>query len=258
MDERSLLALDRNYRLASIETFAASEAGAAYETRDVLCVSCGYPIPEFNWAFLKLPGADAERGAEVAERFFAERSSPFRFVVREALAPACEDVLVRRGHARLEKTTPGMSIPLPHEFPAPPAGLRVAAVASPKTLADFQTTAFAGFGIPTAMGARFLTDRLLESPDVALRIGYVDDTPVATALMIATGRIAGIYWVATPQEHRRRGYAEAVTWAALAAGREAGCTIGSLQASEMGRPVYTRMGFAVSAEYVQYQRAAAG
>ncbi len=258
MDERTLLALDRNYRLASVETFAASQAGAAYETRDVLCVSCGYPIPEFNWAFLKLPGADPVRGAEEAERFFGGRSSPFRFVVRGALASACDGVLPERGHARLEKTTPGMSIVLPRSFPAPTAGLRIESVGSPKSLADFQTTAFSGFGIPTAMGARFLTDRLLESPDVALRIGYAGDVPVSTAMMIATGRVAGIYWVATPEAHRRRGYAEAVTWAALEAGRDAGCTIGSLQASEMGRPVYTRMGFAVSAEYEQYQRAVAG
>jgi ribosomal protein S18 acetylase RimI-like enzyme len=256
LDERTLLALDRNYRLASVETFAASQAGAAYETRDVLCVSCGYPIPEFSWAFLKLPGADPVRGAEEAERFFAARSSPFRFVVRRALAPACDEVLQQRGHARLEKTTPGMSIPLPLAFPPAPAGMRIEAVGSPQSLADFQTTAFAGFGMPTQLGSRFLTDRLLASPDVALRVGYVEDVPVSTAMMIATGRIAGIYWVATPEAHRRQGHAEAVTWAALGAGREAGCTIGCLQASEMGRPVYERMGFSVSAEYVQYQRTA--
>lgn len=44
LDERTLAALDRNHRVASAETFAASTAGAAFETRDVLCVACGFPI----------------------------------------------------------------------------------------------------------------------------------------------------------------------------------------------------------------------
>ena len=84
---------------------------------------------------------------------------------------------------------------------------------------------------------------------------------IATSLaimLIATGRIAGIYWVATLEAHRRKGYAEALTWAALAAGRSRGCTIGSLQASVLGRPVYVRMGFEQTAEYVHFQRPAAG
>jgi hypothetical protein len=42
---------------------------------------------------------------------------------------------------------------------------------------------------------------------------------------------------------RRRGYGEALTWAAVAGGQRAGCTIASLQASALGKPVYARMGF---------------
>jgi len=77
---------------------------------------------------------------------------------------------------------------------------------------------------------------------------------VATALQIATDRVAGIYWVATIEDHRRKGYGEALTWAALEAGRELGCTMGSLQASEMGKPVYARMGFDHTTDYVYYER----
>ena len=246
-------ALDRNFRVASGETFSASESGAAYETRDVLCVACGFPIAEFNWAFLKLPGAEAERGAEEAERFFAARRSPFRFVVRAGLEAEVAPHLIARGHARLEKTTPGMAIEPLRPAPPPPAGLRIVQVDSAETLADFQRTAFAGFGMPPALGSRFLTRRLLETTEAVLLVGYVEGAPVSTSLMLATGNVAGVYWVATLETHRRRGLAEALTWAALEAGRARGCTIGSLQASEMGRPVYERMGFVKTADYLFFE-----
>jgi GNAT superfamily N-acetyltransferase len=155
-----------------------------------------------------------------------------------------------------------MSITPLRDPPAAPAGLRIVPVDSPQTLADFQLAAFAGFGFPAALGARFLTARLLDSPETALLVGYlggeVGGEPVATSMLMATGRVAGIYWVATIEAQRRKGYAEALTWAALAAGRSRGCTIGSLQASVLGRPVYARMGFEQTAEYVHFQRPATG
>lgn len=262
MDETTLAALDRNYRLASAEMFANSDKGASFETKDVHCVSSGYPLVDFNWAFLKRPSTDSTRAIEQAERYFGERLSPFRFIVRGELAGACEEQLESRGHHRQAATNPGMSITPLRDAAAAPAGLRIVPVDSPQTLADFQLAAFAGFGFPAALGARFLTARLLESPETALLVGYLGDEaggePVATSMLMATGRVAGIYWVATIEEQRRKGYAEALTWAALAAGRARGCTIGSLQASVLGRPVYARMGFAQTAEYVHFQRPASG
>lgn len=267
MDPSTRAALDRNYRLASAEMFANSDKGGSFETKDVHCVSSGYPLVDFNWAFLKRPAVEPVRAIERAERYFDERRTPFRFVVRGDLASACEALLESRGHHRHPMTNPGMAITPLRDSPAPPADLRIVPVDSPQTLADFQLAAFGGFGFPAALGARFLTGRLLESPESALFIGYLGDggsvgeksgaEPVATAMMIATGRIAGVYWVATLEAHRRKGYAEALTWAALAAGRSRGCTIGSLQASVMGRPVYARMGFEQTAEYVHFQRAVA-
>ena len=72
----------------------------------------------------------------------------------------------------------------------------------------------------------------------------------ATRLEIHEVRtVAGIYWVATIEEQRRRGYGEALTWAAVAGGRELGCGIASLQASKLGRRIYARMGFEHGLDY---------
>ena len=54
---------------------------------------------------------------------------------------------------------------------------------------------------------------------------------------------------------RRRGIGEAITWHAVHVGAERGALIACLQASEMGAPVYERMGFRVTAQYLTFGRA---
>ena len=142
-----------------------------------------------------------------------------------------------------------MTLALPAEAPPASAGLAIERVRTPAQLAAFREAAFRGFGYPPAVAPHFLPDQLIAMPQVRLFAGLVGGEVVATSLLIATGSIAGIYWVATLEGHRGRGHGAALTWAAAAAGREFGCTLASLQASKLGRPVYARMGFAHALDY---------
>jgi predicted acetyltransferase len=65
--------------------------------------------------------------------------------------------------------------------------------------------------------------------------------------------VVGVYAVGTSTVARRRGIATAMTWAAVQAGREWGCAAATLQASEMGEPVYRAMGFETVARYVTFE-----
>ena len=134
----------------------------------------------------------------------------------------------------------------------PVEGLEMTAVRSPEQLEAFQRTAFEGFGFPPEAGALLLTEQLLEVPEVELCLGTLDGEPAATACVVASGSLAGIYWVATLDRHRRRGLGEALTWAAIRAGMQRGCDVSSLQASALGAPVYARMGFASPIRYWNY------
>ena len=84
--------------------------------------------------------------------------------------------------------------------------------------------------------------------------GFLDGEPVATSALFMSNHVAGVYNVATLNAYRRRGFGEAMTWHAVREGAAAGCGMASLQASEMGRPIYERMGFRLVAGYKTYLR----
>ena len=74
----------------------------------------------------------------------------------------------------------------------------------------------------------------------------VDGEPVASSALLPgppASRLAGIFSVATLEPARGRGFGTIVTQAAMAAARTTGTRVVVLQASDMGRRVYERLGF---------------
>jgi GNAT superfamily N-acetyltransferase len=242
MDAARLAALDANYLDASRLFVCGARGGEYRERHDAAIVCCGLPERSLNWAFLKPPYGDLAATAAAARAYFDGRKLPFQVTFRDlGLAPA--HALEPHGWLRRPDPTPGMALPLPAAIPPVPEGLTIEAVETPEQLATFRDAAFRGFGYPPQVAPRFMNEWLLAQPHVRLFAGTVGGSVAATSLLVTTGSVAGIYWVATLEAARRRGYGEALTWAAVAGGQRAGCTIASLQASALGKPVYARMGF---------------
>ncbi len=95
-----------------------------------------------------------------------------------------------------------------------------------------------------------ITRNARDLPGCALVLGAVEGRPVARAMTILTGRIAGIHNVYVPPSQRSRGYGAAITAAAVEVGRQLGADAACLEATELGLPVYERLGFTRRFDYV--------
>jgi hypothetical protein len=140
--------------------------------------------------------------------------------------------LVRVGHPPLMLRPPGPTPP-----PAP--GLDVRAVTDAATLADFQSVLVAAYGL-AEVGVPAIADLALVGSLLALRVGYADGAPVATAGAAVHHGIVEVDWVATLGSARRRGFGAAITSAVVDVAPDLPAV---LIASDDGQGVYRRLGF---------------
>lgn len=229
--------------------WATSVAGGSVrEAGGLLLAATGAPQEWWNVAAVTRPLDDPPAAIREAIDHFRGLRQPFILRIRDGLDPDAERAAGAAG-LRYTDTLPGMVLqPVPPVPPAPPA-LEIRRVTTPDGLAAYAEVAARAFEQDAATTRRLLPMRLLEHPRWRSYLGYVDGRPAACSSLLVTDGVAGIYFVGTLPEYRRRGYGEALTWHAVREGAAAGSTLAVLQASELGQPVYARMGFRVTVGY---------
>jgi GNAT superfamily N-acetyltransferase len=103
--------------------------------------------------------------------------------------------------------------------------------------------------------AHFIT-YLIERADISrLRfyIGLYQGVPATASMTIQHGDTLGLHWVATLPEYRGKGLGFAISHKPLLDAVDAGCKQAILLASDMGKPVYERIGFKEYALYNVYR-----
>ena len=199
--------------------------------------------PNFNRVIVLGPAAP-DAVVALADGFFGGPAA-YSMVVDTEAARALDAGVRTRGW-RLDEEEPALVLaPLPGVTPPPPEGLAIRRVLDAAGLADFRgVSETPSIYIPSLAVAR--------DPDVALFVGYVRGRPVATSRVVCLGSTVEISGVVTVPDARRRGYGTALTRAAVAAGRERGCTSAMLTASSSGYPLYVRLGFQPAGIYRTY------
>jgi ribosomal protein S18 acetylase RimI-like enzyme len=109
------------------------------------------------------------------------------------------------------------------------------------------------FGVPRDLFDLFM-GLLVGLAGVSMYVGRVDGAVVSTALGFTADGTTGVFNVATPAEHRGRGYGAALTARVVRDGFAAGSGFAFLQSSDIGHGVYRRLGFRDVEEYVLLTR----
>jgi len=254
MDEELSAGCDHNYFAAWRLLAGASADGIVEEEDGVLVAAPGGTIVWLNIVFVTRPLRDPPSQLARAFARLDERGLPFLVRIREGLDEASEQAAEALG-LRHTDAIPGMALaPLPAAAAAPPAGLDIRAVSDAATFGLFADIIASTFDIDPEACRDVLTPPLLEAPSARWYLGYVDGVPVASSALITSGDVAGVHYVGTLASHRRRGFGEAMTRHAVDEGARAGCRSSTLQASEMGQPVYERMGFRTVTRYKTFVR----
>ncbi len=217
-----------------------------------LLFDSGVEGADFNQALAVRPFEDARVAVELAEAWYRTRGVEFCLWLRDPGDLPLLEAAKALGYSE-QTPEPAMLLESLPAVPLAVPGLDVSLVTGPEGAA-----AYAGTDAEEAErhGARRAADEALAAavsqvPGVQLFVGYAGAVPVARSMVVVSGRMAGITNVYVAPSMRRRGFGAAITSVAAIAGRQLGATAACLEASEMGLPVYERMGFRTIYSYVR-------
>jgi GNAT superfamily N-acetyltransferase len=231
-------AMHENLLRASMRVGALTAAAAGERVGPWHLIDSGTGLDRFNHGMVAASPADPESALALVRDWFAQRSTAFHIDLR---GDADADLIAAALASGFEEfgREPAMSLsPLPALEPLPEGFAVRQAVTDGDVLRYGTVDARAWHEITLG-----ISRTAASFPDFTLWLGEMDGVPVATAMAVHTGDVVGIYNVQVREEARGRGLGRAMTLAAIEAGRARGATVASLQSSELGLPVYRRLGF---------------
>lgn len=239
-----------NYRRAFLRLPANMPNGVTREFGPLAAGLSGLPFPVYNRSFVFDPPARNELAAAVA--WLAEHDIPFWVTITDTILDDIEHIAADVGLRRSGESHPGMVRPSLDDIPPHESRADIAEVTEAAELADFITVAAAVFGIPRDVLEQVYR-AAFSADDIRLFLGRVDKQATACGLLIQTGDVAGVYNIGVEEAFRQQGIGEAMTWAVLRAGRDAGSHVGALQSSDMAQSLYQKMGFETVVTYHHFE-----
>ncbi len=225
-----------------------SGSAGAVEERDGLVLwatASEFPV-SLNGVVRLDPSTPAAVVLDTADEWFGRRGTGYTVNVVDG---ADDDLRAAAEAAGLLvlRDSPQMVCDEPVDGPPPADDVTlvwVAELAHVEAFADIVDASYQSLGAPAGAIRPSIValDRVLE-PHVETVLAFVRGEPVATAQVVHSHAMAGVYYVGTLESARGRGLGELVTRAVTNRGFERGAPFVGLQASPMGEPIYTRMGY---------------
>lgn len=242
-------ALDANFG-ELLAWYSSWPGGEIRRDGDLLLTSSGVRFRAINAvALANLAPATAAGRIDDAIAWMATRTDRWRWLVGPKSRPGDLAKRLRAGGLRQVGDSPGMALDLagwrsPTDVPT---GVTTQRVADEAALTSWRGVQQRGLGLDEESTEAwwFAHRRSGFDPDLPLLnwVASLDGVPVAAAALFVGAGVAGIYNVCTVPEARGRGIGGAVTGAAIDEAVSRGLRLAVLGASEMGYPVYRRLGF---------------
>ena len=94
---------------------------------------------------------------------------------------------------------------------------------------------------------------LTDDDPIEYYVGYVDGKPVVRGLACYYGQVAGLYWLSTTPDERKKGYGAAMQEYRLKRAKDLGYSIAVLQASSEGYSLYKKLGYKECGVFREYK-----
>lgn len=222
--------------------------GTPRDDADITWTVGGSPIDYHN-AVVRCSTNLPHRAEALAREFLEElrrRSLPGSWHVHPGMTPGLVPILLDVGFDD-GGPEPAMSMALDGEpLPESAEGLRIERVRDAAGLSHYREVLADGFGEGPAEAdwVSSIWEAIgLDTTSWTHYVATVRDEPVSAATVHRTGHVAGVYFVATRPDFRRRGFGAAVTARAVNDAKGHGARTAVLGSSPMGRRVYERLGF---------------
>ena len=212
-------------------------------------MTTGIDSPDLNmvWAEKPLEPSDDEAIEKVVRSFQARRLPFWFWVFPSAKTAATLDILKAEG-LTLASSIPCLLADL-QLTPEKVAGTAVTTrrVFDKTDLGLWRDVSFAGFDFPPETRQQYEQfsgsfDLRPECPH-QLFLSFYEGRPAATSILLLTDNAAGIYFVTTLAQYRKKGIGLALMQATLHQAKAAGARWATLQSSPDGLHVYERAGF---------------
>lgn len=199
-------------------------------------------VPAFNGAGLFREDVFSDDNLSAIDGYFRARGRPYSVIGLDGLADDGRKQLYNRGYYEFDSSPAMLLVGEPQRWPTP-AGSTIRKVDTPRDLAAFRAVVSRVFHISALEVDLILNDGVLKTPMVRHYLALLGDKPVASATLVITGSIPGIWNVGTLADYRRRGISTEIMHRLISDAAALGHSSTMLLASSEGLPLYRRLGY---------------
>lgn len=219
------------------------------DTPEYLRWSHGKKVPAYQGVTnFNVPEEAWDEKIEEAISWFKDCSLPFMWMSTPDQKPELGEKLIKYG---VQSTGPGAGMAIDTEkLPSTytnPEGLEIRRAETPDDVDQYFDIWCKAYPMPKSLAETFCsatkTIDYTSGDRANFLVGYYNGEPVATSMIFLGGGVAGLWWVTTMPEARGKRIGTAMTVQPLILAKEKGYRMAILHSSDMGRPIYTKLGF---------------